>query len=242
MPNRPSVQLLKDCHLTKEQVIEVIENDIGTRMEKNIDSFNSPCGFCHVTTDGTANSLLLQCIKCLSVAHLSCLVCNYKKSCKVSLENSINWLGDFISSSNFKYICPSCVSKNYSHSDVSECIKSAPVALTHDTNNDVSRSNSVCYDVNTCNYNDLHSCILIDNFVSNCNIISKALDSVNNNILSLSENITKCQLYQKMKNCDVVKESLAVTNVNKRNILIFGVTYCSNDSDAEVINCIARNS
>ena len=44
---------------------------------------------------------------------------------------------------------------------------------------------SVCYDVNTHAYNNLHSRVLIDNFVSKCNIISKALDSVNNNVLSL---------------------------------------------------------
>ena len=82
----PNVQLLEDCHLTNKQAIKVIKNFLRTQSVKNIDSFNLLCDFCHVITDGTANTLLLHCMKKFGVAHLSCLVCNYKKSCKVSLK------------------------------------------------------------------------------------------------------------------------------------------------------------
>ena len=44
-----------------------------------------------------------------------------------------------------------------------------------------------------------------------------------------------------MKNCDAVKKSSALTNINKRNTLLFGVPFCSNDSYIDVINNIARD-
>ena len=44
--------------------------------------------------------------------------------------------------------------------------------------------------MNTHDYNIIHSRALLDNFVSKCNTISRALDSIKNDVLSLSENIT----------------------------------------------------
>ena len=42
-----------------------------------------------------------------------------------------------------------------------------------------------------------------------------------------------------MKNCAEVRQFLALTNVNKRNMSLFGVHFCLNDSYADVINYIA---
>lgn len=63
--DRLSIQLLEDCYLSSKHVNKVIENDLKTRTEKSIGSFNSPYGFCHVTSDSTANNLLLHCVKYL---------------------------------------------------------------------------------------------------------------------------------------------------------------------------------
>ena len=75
---------------------------------------------------------------------------------------------------------------------MSEFINSAPVALINGTNNDVNRSNSICYDMNTHDYNNLPSRVLIDNFVSKCNTIFRALDSLNNNDYELKTKTSLC--------------------------------------------------
>ena len=111
-------------------------------------------------------------------------------------------------------------------------INSASGALTYGRNNDVNRSNYVYYSLNKHDYNNHHSRVLIDNFASKSNTISRALYSVNNNDYDLKTKTFLCGkadvLCSQKKKSNTENYKVHIDKSEKSDTVVRKVRYCKN--------------